>query len=85
MLRKPQKPPEGARLRDTADMIAWRKEFEKMKTEDHKNKLRELGLDDDDLEEFEAIEKGEKTLEEEMVTHLDLSERETKRKKKIEK
>ncbi len=66
MLRKPQKPPEGAKMKDTADMVAWRKEFEKMKTEDHKSKLKELGLDDEDLEEFEAMEKGEVSLDQEM-------------------
>ena len=67
MLRKPQKPPEGARMKETADMTAWRKEFEKMKTDDHKDKLKELGLDDDDLQEFEAMEKGEVSLEDEML------------------
>lgn len=65
-MRKPQKPPEGAKMKETADMVAWRKEFEKMKTDDHKEKLKELGLDDEDLEEFEALEKGEVSLEQEM-------------------
>jgi hypothetical protein len=67
MLRKPVKPPEGAKMKETADMIAWKKEFQKMKTEDHKDKLKELGLDDEDLEEFEAMEKGELTIEDEMA------------------
>jgi hypothetical protein len=66
MLRKPQKPPEGAKLKETADMIAWKKEFSKLKTEDHLSKLKELGLDDEDLDEFKALEKGEKTLEDEL-------------------
>ncbi len=66
MLRKPQKPPEGAKLKETADMIAWKKDFQKMKTEDHLSKLKELGLDDEDLDEFKALEKGEISLEEEM-------------------
>lgn len=83
MLRKPQKPPEGAKLKDTADMVAWRKEFEKMKTEDHKNKLKELGLDDEDLEEFEALEKGEKNLEDELAPQSAPVEKEVKGKKKI--
>ena len=65
MLRKPQKPPEGAKMKETADMLIWRKDFEKMKIEDHKSKLKELGLDDEDLGEFEALKKGEKTLEDE--------------------
>jgi len=67
MLRKPQKPPEGAKLKETADMVAWRKEFEKMKLEDHKSKLKELGLDDEDLSEFDAMEKGELSLEDELT------------------
>jgi hypothetical protein len=66
MLRKPQKPPEGAKMKETADMVIWKKEFEKMKTEDHLNKLKELGLDDDDLDEFKALEKGETTLDAEL-------------------
>ena len=66
MLRKPQKPPEGAKMKETADMVIWRKEFESMKTEEHLSKLKELGLDDEDLEEFKALEKGELTLEDEL-------------------
>lgn len=66
MLRKPQKPPEGAKMKETADMTMWRKEFEKMKTEDHLSKLKELGLDDEDLDEFKALEKGETTLDAEI-------------------
>lgn len=66
MLRKPQKPPEGAKMKETADMVMWRKEFEKMKIDDHKSKLKELGLDDDDLAEFDALEKGETTLDAEL-------------------
>ena len=66
MLRKPQKPPEGAKMKETADMVAWKKDFQKMKTEDHLSKLKELGLDDEDLDEFKALEKGEITLEDEM-------------------
>ena len=66
MMRKPVKPPEGAKMKETADMVAWKKEFSKMKTEDHLSKLKELGLDDEDLDEFKALEKGEKTLEDEL-------------------
>lgn len=65
-MRKPVKPPEGAKMKETADMVAWKKEFSKMKTEDHLSKLKELGLDDEDLDEFKALEKGEKTLEDEL-------------------
>jgi hypothetical protein len=66
MLRKPQKPPDGAKMKETADMLMWRKEFEKMKIDDHKSKLKELGLDDEDLAEFDALEKGETTLDAEL-------------------
>lgn len=65
-MRKPQKPPEGARLKETADMVAWRKEFEQMKTEDHLAKMKELGLDEDDLEEFKEMQSG-KPLESELL------------------
>ena len=53
-------------MKETADMVMWRKEFEKMKTEEHLSKLKELGLDEEDLEEFKALEKGETTLDAEL-------------------
>lgn len=43
---------EGRQLKDTADMQAWRKEFEQLSISDHEEKLRSLGLDDQDIEEF---------------------------------
>ncbi|MCX6801029.1 MAG: hypothetical protein NTZ73_02480 [Candidatus Diapherotrites archaeon] len=58
MMRKPQKPPEGAKKPETADMAAWRKDFEKMKVEDHLEKLAALGLDDEDLKEFKEMKSG---------------------------
>jgi hypothetical protein len=64
MLRKKSKPHEGARLPETADMKAWREEFDEMKEEDHLKKLAELGLSDEDLEEFKEMEKGELSEEE---------------------
>ena len=81
MLRKPQKPPEGAKMKETADMVAWKKEFSKMKTEDHLSKLKELGLDDEDLDEFKALEKGEKTLEDELGPPVDEVEAKPAKKK----
>jgi hypothetical protein len=60
MLRRPTKPPEGAKLKETADMIAWRKEFEKLSTDDHISKLSALGLDDEDMEEFKKMKAGAK-------------------------
>jgi len=82
MLRKPQKPPEGAKMKETADMVAWKKEFSKMKTEEHLSKLKELGLDDEDLEEFKALEKGEKTLEDELGPPVEENENPAPKKKK---
>lgn len=81
MLRKPQKPPEGAKMKETADMVAWKKEFSKMKTEDHLSKLKELGLDDEDLDEFKALEKGEKTLEDELGPPVEDNEAQAPKKK----
>lgn len=43
---------EGHPLKDTADMQAWRKEFEQLSLSDHAEKLRSLGLDDEDIKEF---------------------------------
>ena len=82
MLRKPVKPPEGAKMKETADMVAWRKEFQKMKTEDHLSKLKELGLDDEDLYEFKALEKGERTLEDELGGQTENKEEKPAQKKK---
>ena len=45
-------------MKETADMVMWRKEFENMKTEEHLEKLKALGLDEEDLEEFQQMEKG---------------------------
>lgn len=66
MMRKPVKPPQGAKLKETPDMIAWRKEFEKMKDSDHLAKMKELGLDEEDLEEFKQMRSG-KSIEEELI------------------
>ncbi|MFA5125670.1 MAG: hypothetical protein WC462_01575 [archaeon] len=81
MMRKPQKPLEGAKLKDTADMVAWRKEFEKMKTEDHINKLASLGLDDEDLEEFKEMKSGKRSIEQEMLGGEEVPSEEVPKKK----
>lgn len=49
MLRRKK---EGHPLPETAEMKAWKKEFEHMSLSEHEEKLRSLGLDDEDLEEF---------------------------------
>jgi hypothetical protein len=43
---------EGKPLPETEAMKIWREEFEGMSIEEHDNKLKQLGLDDDDIEEF---------------------------------
>ena len=64
--RKLNKPPEGAHLPLSADMKAWQEEFDSMKQEDHLKKLAELGLDEEELEEFKEMEQGV-PLEEELL------------------
>ncbi|MBN2127549.1 MAG: hypothetical protein JW703_04115 [Candidatus Diapherotrites archaeon] len=49
---------EGRPLPEKPEDKLWRAEFEKMSLEEHNNKLRELGLDEEDIEEFdETFEK----------------------------
>ncbi len=43
---------EGHKLSDTKDMEIWRDEFKEMTLEQHDEKLKALGLDDDEIEEF---------------------------------
>ncbi|KKW30888.1 MAG: hypothetical protein UY74_C0030G0026, partial [Candidatus Kaiserbacteria bacterium GW2011_GWC2_52_8b] len=40
---------EGRPLPDTQDMKLWRREFEEMSLDEHHNKLKSLGLSDEDL------------------------------------
>jgi hypothetical protein len=82
MMRKLNKPPEGAKMRDTPDMQAWRKEFEQMKPEEHLAKMKELGLDEEDLDEFKEMQSG-KGLEEELLEEKEaVSPKEVKKKAK---
>lgn len=87
-LRKPKKPAEGQKLPDTPDMVAWRKEFEEMDIEAHKARLKSLGLDDEELSEFEEMEKDGVPLEEEILHEGPANEKPTKsksRKKSVKK
>lgn len=43
---------EGHPLKETSEMRLWRQEFEKMSLKEHDEKLKSLGLDDEDIEEF---------------------------------
>ena len=54
---------EGRPLPETADMKMWREEFKEMKLEDHDIMLKKLGLDKEDIEEFNEAETKGKRLE----------------------
>lgn len=43
---------EGKPLPETEDMKIWREEFDQMTQEDHVRVLKNLGIDDEELEEF---------------------------------
>lgn len=58
-----RKKKEGQPLPETADMKIWREEFNEMTIEDHDKVLKNLGLDDEDIAEFNEAEKGGKKLE----------------------
>ncbi len=56
-----RKKKEGRPLPETADMKTWREEFKDMKLADHDLMLKKLGLDAEDIAEFnEAETKGKK-------------------------
>lgn len=44
---------EGKPLKEKAEDKIWKEEFAKMTLDEHNNKLRELGLEDEDLKEFD--------------------------------
>ena len=54
---------EGKPLRDTADMKMWREEFSEMGVEQHDKILKNLGLDEEDIEEFNENFNGKKSVE----------------------
>ena len=58
-----RKKAEGKPLPETADMKAWREGFKEMTIEDHDKVLKNLGLDEEDIEEFNEAEKGGRKLE----------------------
>ena len=49
---------EGRPLPETADMKLWRKEFDEMSLDEHHNRLKSLGLNEEDLKEFDEDFKG---------------------------
>jgi len=83
MARNLRKPPEGAKLPETADMKAWREEFDEMDTATHLAKLKEMGLDDEELEEFKEMKEAGVPLEEEIMHEGPALE--TKKKKVVKK
>ena len=56
--RKLRKPEAGKKMPKSADMVAWKKEFDEIPQEEHLVKLKALGLDDDEIEEFKEMEEG---------------------------
>jgi hypothetical protein len=78
MVKAVKKIIEGKKLPDTPDMKAWREEFNAMTKEEHLAKLKALGLDDEELAEFEEREEKGISLDEKLVKEL-----EPKTKKKV--
>jgi hypothetical protein len=82
--RKLKKPAEGMVKPITADMVAWKKEFDEIDIDEHKAKLKALGLDDDELAEFEEMEEGA-PVEDEIMCEGPLGKEEEQPKKKTTK
>lgn len=61
-----RKKAEGRPIKEKAEDKIWRSEFEQMSLKEHAAKLAQLGLDDEDIEEFngkfagKAEKKGKK-------------------------
>lgn len=51
---------EGKPLPDTPEMKMWREEYKNMSLEEHQQKLKMLGLDEEDLKEMNEALKEEK-------------------------
>jgi len=49
---------EGKPLPETTEMKMWREEFDKLSIDDHNEKLKSLGLDDEDIDEFDEKSKA---------------------------
>lgn len=77
MARKLKKPLEGEKLPETPDFQAWKKEFESMSKDEHKQKLLALGLDDEEIEEWEEMEEEGIPLEEEIIEEGPIKEKAT--------
>jgi len=85
MPKKLKKPAEGAQKPMTPDMKAWLEEFKEMKTGDHLAKLKSLGLDEEELEEFKEMEESGVPLEEEIMHEGPEAEEKTSKKKTTKK
>ncbi len=60
---------DGHPLKETPDMVAWRQEFSKLTLDDHIEKLKGLGLDKEDIEEFkEDLNEEKEDVQEEALT-----------------
>ncbi|MFH1586724.1 MAG: hypothetical protein ABID38_02615 [Candidatus Diapherotrites archaeon] len=50
---------EGRPLPEKPEDKIWREEFDQMTVEDHNEKLKGLGLEEEDIEEFDEVFYGE--------------------------
>jgi len=55
MPRKLKKPPEGVKIEKPED-TAWKEWYEGLDVKEHEKHLSQLGLDKDDIEEWEEME-----------------------------
>jgi hypothetical protein len=49
----------GHALEETEEMRRWKREFDEMSLDEHDSKLRNLGLDEEDISEFNESFTGE--------------------------
>lgn len=55
MLRKTKKPPEGTKIEKPEDK-AWKEWYNGLDVKEHEKHLTQLGLDKEDIEEWEEVE-----------------------------
>ncbi len=58
----PRRKKEPKPLPDTEEMKLWRKHYWQMSFEEHEQKLRELGLSDEEIEEFREVWEKERKM-----------------------
>ncbi|MCR4334979.1 MAG: hypothetical protein NUV57_00390 [archaeon] len=75
MIRKKK---EGKPLPETQDMKIWREEFDQMSIEEHDRILKNLGLDDEDIDDFNETVTHHKSAED--LLGIDKNEQEPEEK-----